>query len=78
MQRVVRSLLFVAVATSMVSATRSYAQDEQSIGTGAVFVMTNAADRNTVISFRRAEDGSLRESRRETLIKCCTFHSEYR
>jgi 6-phosphogluconolactonase len=64
MQGVVRSLLLVAVATSMVSATRSYAQDEQSIGTGAVFVMTNAADRNTVISFRRAVDGSLRESRR--------------
>ena len=64
MQRVVRSLLLVAVATSMVSATRSYAQDEPSIGTGAVFVMTNAADRNTVISFRRAVDGSLRESRR--------------
>jgi len=63
MRRVVRSLLLVAVTTSMVSATRSYAQDEQSIGT-AVFVMTNAADRNAVISFRRAADGSLRESRR--------------
>jgi 6-phosphogluconolactonase len=63
MQRVVRSLLLVAVATSMVSATRSYAQDEQSIGTGAVFVMTNAADRNAVISFTRAADGSLQEGR---------------
>jgi len=64
MQRVVRSLLLVAVAMSVVSATQSYAQDEQSIGAGAVFVMTNAADRNAVISFRRAADGSLRESRR--------------
>jgi 6-phosphogluconolactonase len=64
MQRVVRSLLLVAVATSMVSATRSYAQDEPSIGTGAVFVMTNAADRNAVISFTRAADGSLQEGRK--------------
>ncbi len=61
MQKVVRSLLLVAVGTSMVSATQSYAQDERSIGTGAVFVMTNAADRNEVISFRRAADGSLEE-----------------
>ncbi len=64
MQKVVRSLLLVAVGTSMVSATQSYAQDERSIGTGAVFVMTNAADRNEVISFRRAADGSLEEGRR--------------
>jgi hypothetical protein len=64
MQRVVRSLLLVAVATGMVSATRRYAQDEQSIGTGAVFVMTNAADRNAVISFRRAANGSLQEGRK--------------
>jgi len=64
MQKVVRSLLLVAVGTSMVSATQSYAQDERSIGTGAIFVMTNAADRNEVISFRRAADGSLEEGRR--------------
>ena len=64
MQKVVRSLLLVAVGTSMVSATQSYAQDERSIGTGAVFVMTNAADRNEVISFRRAADGSLQAGRR--------------
>jgi len=64
MQKVVRSLLLVAVGTSMVSATQSHAQDERSIGTGAVFVMTNAADRNEVISFRRAADGSLEEGRR--------------
>ena len=64
MQKVVRSLLLVAVGTSMVSATQSYAQDERSIRTGAVFVMTNAADRNEVISFRRAADGSLQKGRR--------------
>ena len=64
MRKVVRTLLLVAVSTSVVLATRSYAQDEQSTGTGAVFVMTNAADRNAVISFRRAADGSLREDRK--------------
>ena len=63
MQNVVRTLLSVALAIGVVSATRSTAQDGRP-KPGAVFVMTNAADRNEVISFRRAEDGSLQEGDR--------------
>ena len=50
MQNVVRTLLSVALAIGVVSATRSNAQDGRP-NPGAVFVMTNAADRNEVISF---------------------------
>jgi 6-phosphogluconolactonase len=60
MQKVVRTFLSVALAVGVVSATRSNAQDGRP-NPGAVFVMTNAADRNEVISFRRAVDGSLEE-----------------
>jgi 6-phosphogluconolactonase (cycloisomerase 2 family) len=54
----------VALAISVVSPNLSNAQDEHSQGSGAVFVMTNAADRNEVLSYRRAADGSLQEHRR--------------
>src|SRR3984885_5974524 len=64
MLKSVHLLWMVALAISVVSPNLSNAQDEHSQGAGAVFVMTNAADRNEVISFRRAEDGSLREGRR--------------
>src|SRR5580698_1762807 len=63
MQNVVRTLLSVALTIGVVSATRSNAQDRHP-NPGAVFVMTNAADRNEVISFRRAADGSLQEGHR--------------
>ena len=63
MQKVVRTLLSAALAIGVVSATRSNAQDRHP-NPGAVFVMTNAADRNEVISFRRAADGSLQEGHR--------------
>ena len=58
MQKVIRTLLSVALAIGVVSGTRSNAQDGRP-SPGAVFVMTNAADRNEVISFRRAADGSI-------------------
>jgi 6-phosphogluconolactonase len=63
MRKVVLTMLLAALVTSAVSATRSYAQDGRSNGAGAVFVMTNAADRNEVISFQRAADGSSQEGR---------------
>ena len=44
MQKIVRTLLSAALAIGVVSATRSNAQDGRS-NPGAVFVMTNAADR---------------------------------
>ena len=61
MRKAVRTLLFVALAVSLVSTTRSNAQDRRSNGAHAVFVMTNAVGRNEVISFQRAADGSLQE-----------------
>src|SRR6202035_6091476 len=61
MRKAVRTLLFVALAVSVVSTTRSNAQDRHSNGAHAVFVMTNAVGRNEVISFQRAADGSLQE-----------------
>ena len=64
MLKSVHMLWMVALAISVVSPNLSSAQDERSQGAGAVFVMTNAADRNEVISFRRAPDGSLQENRR--------------
>src|ERR1700722_18722547 len=63
MQKVVRTLLSVGLAICVLSANRSNAQDGRP-GPGAVFVMTNAADRNEVISFSRAADGSLQEGHR--------------
>jgi len=53
----------VALAISVVSPTRSNAEGNSG-GQGAVFVMTNAADGNEIISYRRAADGSLQEGRR--------------
>lgn len=60
MQRVFRTLLPVALAVSG-GAIRSTAQISHTDQSGAVFVMTNAADRNEVISFRRSADGSLQQ-----------------
>jgi 6-phosphogluconolactonase len=67
MLKSVHILWMVALAiivVSVVSPNLSNAQDEHSQGAGAVFAMTNAADRNEVISFKRAADGSLQENRR--------------
>ncbi|MGA8490035.1 MAG: beta-propeller fold lactonase family protein, partial [Terriglobales bacterium] len=62
MRKAVHILWMVALAISVVSPTRSNAEDEHS--QGAVFVMTNDVDRNEVISYKRAADGSLQENRR--------------
>jgi 6-phosphogluconolactonase (cycloisomerase 2 family) len=62
MRKVVHILWMVALAISVVSPTDSNAEDEHSQGT--VFVMTNAANRNEVISYKRAPDGSLQAAHR--------------
>jgi hypothetical protein len=62
MRKAVRSLLTVALAVTLTSAIPSKAQDDRS--SSAVFVMTNAADRNEIISFRRTADGSLQPFRK--------------
>jgi 6-phosphogluconolactonase len=64
MRKAVHILWMIALAIVIVSSTLGNAQDERSKGTGAVFVMTNAADRNEIISFKRAADGSLQDDRK--------------
>jgi 6-phosphogluconolactonase len=64
MQNAVGSLSILALAMSLTSALPANGQDNHSNEPGAVFVMTNTVDRNEVISFQRAADGSLRERRR--------------
>jgi 6-phosphogluconolactonase (cycloisomerase 2 family) len=63
MQKVVRNLLLVAVAIGAVSTARSNAQDQPSNREHAVFVMTNDVQRNEVVPFERASDGSLHRGR---------------
>jgi 6-phosphogluconolactonase len=64
MQTVSRSLLLVALATSLLYSSQSLAQNPNSSGAGAVFVMNNSADKNEIISFARAADGSLQQAGR--------------
>ena len=63
MRKAVRSLFLVTLAVSVVSTTRSDAQDARSNDAGAVFVMTNSVTRNEIVSFRRTVDGSLQQGR---------------
>jgi 6-phosphogluconolactonase len=62
MRKAVHILWMVALAISVASPTYSKAEDEHS--QGAVFVMTNSANRNEVISYKRATDGSLQAGHR--------------
>jgi 6-phosphogluconolactonase len=62
MRKAVHILWMVALAISFVFPTCSNAEDEHS--QGAVFVMTNDVDRNEVIAYKRAADGSLQENRK--------------
>jgi hypothetical protein len=63
MQVVVRCALMIAIAGSVLSGVRSHAQDVHTEKSAALFVMTNSAERNEIISFRRHDDGSLERSR---------------
>jgi 6-phosphogluconolactonase len=60
--RTIRMLLILMLAISLGLSTRGNAQTDRAVG--AVFVMTNAADKNEIIAYNRAEDGSLREAQR--------------
>lgn len=62
MVRKIRTLLIVMAAISVGLTARVNAQTDRSAG--AVFVMTNAADKNQIIAYKRAEDGSLSEAHR--------------
>ena len=61
MVNISRIFLMIGLAISLALPIRSSAQRA---GAGAVFVMTNAAERNEVIAYRRNSDGSLGRSRR--------------
>src|SRR5512146_2286989 len=57
MVRRIRTLFIVMLAIAAGLSARSNAQDETIAG--AVFVMTNAAERNEIIAYARNTDGSL-------------------
>jgi hypothetical protein len=61
MHKIGYSLVVCALALSLISPIHSNAQNPQA---GAVFVMTNAADKNEILSFQRAADGTLQAPRR--------------
>jgi 6-phosphogluconolactonase len=63
MRTVSRSLLLCALVASVSYSVRSQAQLAGQHQAGAVFVMSNSATKNEVISFSRAADGSLQEAR---------------
>jgi len=59
MNRTIRMLLILITATSLGLCVRSNAQTKRT--EGAVFVMTNASDKNEIVAYKRTEDGSLSE-----------------
>jgi 6-phosphogluconolactonase len=64
MGKVLRMLLTAGLAIGLASPTLSNAQDADKHSAGAVFIMTNAVDKNEVIAYRRASDGTLQEAGR--------------
>src|SRR6202021_3539269 len=64
MDKVMSTLLMAGLAMSLASSTLSKAQDADTHSAGAVFVMTNNVDKNEVIAYRRASDGTLQEGAR--------------
>jgi 6-phosphogluconolactonase (cycloisomerase 2 family) len=62
MERTIRMLLFLVLAISLGLSERGNTQTDRA--TGAVFVMTNGADKNEIIAYQRAEDGSLSKAHR--------------
>jgi 6-phosphogluconolactonase len=64
MGKALRMLLMAGLAIGLALPTLSNAQDAEKHSAGAVFVMTNAVDKNEVIAYRRASDGTLQEAGR--------------
>jgi 6-phosphogluconolactonase (cycloisomerase 2 family) len=64
MRKAVYIFWMVPLAISLVFPSLGSAQEEHSNAAGAVFVMTNGAVRNEIVSYKRAEDGSLQEGGR--------------
>ena len=64
MNKVIRALFMAGLAVGLASSGLSNAQTVDSDNAGAVFVMTNAVDKNEVIAYRRASNGTLQEAGR--------------
>jgi len=64
MVKVLRTLFMAGLAIGMASPGLSKAQDDNTRGAGGVFVMTNAVDKNEVIAYNRASNGTLQEAGR--------------
>ena len=64
MGKALRMLLMAGLAIGLASPTLSNAQNADKQSAGAVFVMTNAVDKNEVIAYRRASNGTLQEAGR--------------
>jgi len=64
MRRVLCTLFMAGLAFGLASPGLSKAQTGDSDNAGAVFVMTNAVDKNEVIAYRRASNGTLQEAGR--------------
>ena len=64
MGKVIRTLFMAGLAIGLASPGLSKAQERDTRDAGAVFVMTNAIDKNEVIAYRRAADGTLQEGGR--------------
>jgi 6-phosphogluconolactonase len=54
----------LAIALALSFTSSGLAQDADSDNAGAVFVMTNAADKNEIIAYNRSANGALREGSR--------------
>jgi 6-phosphogluconolactonase len=64
MRKVLRTLFMAALAIGLASPGLSNAQTGNSDNAGAVFVMTNALNKNEVIAYQRSADGRLQETGR--------------
>src|ERR1700676_2940616 len=64
MGNAIRTLLMAGLAIGLASPAISKAEDRDTNGAGAVFVMTNNVNKNEVIAYRRATDGTLQEGDR--------------
>jgi 6-phosphogluconolactonase (cycloisomerase 2 family) len=64
MRKVIFTLFMAGLAIGLASPGLSKAQQGDTHDAGAVFVMTNAIDKNEVIAYRRAIDGTLQEGNR--------------
>jgi 6-phosphogluconolactonase len=59
-----RTLLMAGLAMGLAASSLSNAQDADTRSAGAVFVMTNNVDKNEVIAYGRASNGTLQETGR--------------